>query len=32
MKKNLAVRGRSRWVNAVVMRFGGGGLNEKGWE
>ena len=32
MKKDWAVRGRSRWVDTVVMRFDGGGLNEEGWD
>jgi len=29
MQKDLAIRERSGWVNAVVMRFDGGCLNEK---
>ena len=32
MKKDLAVGERSGWVDTVVMRFYGGGLNEEGWD
>ena len=32
MKKDLVVGWGGRWVNTVVMRFNGGGVNKKGWE
>lgn len=32
MKEDFAVMGRGRWINAVVMRFDGSCLDEKGWE
>jgi len=32
VQEDLTIRERSGWVNAVVVRFDGGCLNEKGWE
>ena len=32
MKKDLTVGRGSGWMDAVVMRFDVGGLNEEGWE